>query len=72
MRKVFFLFCITLSIGIIHSDPCRSQETVHPKLVLPENLFDAEKVKEDAAIEHTFKILNRGNGPLEIRKVKPG
>ena len=72
MRKIFFLLCIALSMGLIHSDLCRSEETVHPKLILPEHLFDAEKVKEDAVIEHTFKILNRGKGPLEIRKVKPG
>ena len=72
MRKIFFLFCIALSLGMIHSDLCLSEETVHPKLVLSENLFDAQKVKEDAVIEHTFDILNRGKGPLEIRKVKPG
>jgi hypothetical protein len=29
-------------------------------------------VEEGKVVEHTFKVLNKGGHPLEIRKVNPG
>ena len=43
-----------------------------PKMVLKENVFDLQQVDEGAVIEHAFIVFNRGDQPLEIKKVKPG
>jgi len=43
-----------------------------PKIVLEELKFDFGEVREGEAVSHTFRVLNRGDQPLEIRKVKPG
>lgn len=43
-----------------------------PSLVLPERSFDFREVQEGNVVEHTFKVLNKGNEPLEIRNVNPG
>ncbi|MBW1896243.1 MAG: DUF1573 domain-containing protein [Deltaproteobacteria bacterium] len=34
--------------------------------------YEFEQVTEGAVVKHDFRVLNRGNAPLEIKKVKPG
>jgi hypothetical protein len=41
-------------------------------MVLPERSFDFRDVEEGKVVEHTFKVLNKGNQPLEITNVNPG
>jgi hypothetical protein len=41
-------------------------------MVLPERSFDFKEVEEGKVLEHSFKILNKGNQPLEIKNVNPG
>lgn len=43
-----------------------------PSIVLPERSFDFKEVEEGKTVEHSFKVLNKGNEVLEIRKVNPG
>jgi len=43
-----------------------------PSMVLPESSFDFGEVDEGRVVEHTFRVLNKGTQPLEIRKVNPG
>lgn len=43
-----------------------------PEMVLAEKIFQAKEVKEDEIIEHTFRVRNKGDSPLEIERVKPG
>jgi hypothetical protein len=40
--------------------------------VLPERSFDFKEVEEGRTVEHSFKVLNKGDEVLEIRKVNPG
>jgi hypothetical protein len=49
-----------------------AQATVGPKMVIKDKLFNAQQVKEGQVIVHDFKVLNTGDSPLEIKKVKPG
>jgi hypothetical protein len=41
-------------------------------MVLPERSFDFNEVEEGKTLEHAFKVLNKGDQPLEIRRVNPG
>jgi len=41
-------------------------------MVLPERFFDFKHVEEGKVVEHTFKVLNKGDQVLEIKKVNPG
>ncbi len=48
------------------------QEDRGPKIAVAEREFDFKEVKEGTTLEHTFKITNKGNEPLEIISVRPG
>ena len=45
---------------------------IGPKIFFEETVFDAKKIDEGSTIEHTFKVRNTGDQPLEIKQVKPG
>ena len=49
-----------------------AQEVIGPKMVIEEKSFDFKEVEQGRVIEHDFTVLNKGDQPLEIRKVKPG
>ncbi|MCD6225293.1 MAG: DUF1573 domain-containing protein, partial [Deltaproteobacteria bacterium] len=38
----------------------------------PEDSFDFGKAVEGIQITHDFKVLNRGNAPLVVKRVKTG
>lgn len=42
-----------------------------PKLVIKERSFDFKQVKEGNSVEHVFRVQNKGDQVLEIKKVKP-
>jgi hypothetical protein len=72
MKRLFTLalFCVLLSFASFSSSP--AQPPSGPSIVLPERSFDFREVKEGEAVEHTFRVLNKGNQPLEVKKVNPG
>jgi hypothetical protein len=41
-------------------------------MVIPEKSFNFKEVEEGKTVEHVFRILNRGDEPLEIKDVNPG
>lgn len=43
-----------------------------PRLVLEKQEFDFGEVKEGTEISHEFKVLNRGDSALVIKRVSPG
>lgn len=43
-----------------------------PSLVMEETAYDAGEVLDAAVIQHIFIVKNKGEGPLEILKVRPG
>jgi hypothetical protein len=49
-----------------------AQQTSGPKMVLPEELYNAEEVKQGDVVSHGFSVLNKGDQPLEIKRVQPG
>ncbi len=44
----------------------------HPKMDIPEGVFDAGDVWHGTVINHEFVIRNNGPGELKILKAKPG
>lgn len=42
-----------------------------PVININQKIFDFGTVKEGAVVEHTFRVLNKGDKPLQIKTVKP-
>jgi len=72
MNKVIYFVSLPIILIVLNYSAYGAQHIPGPRLVLEEKDFDAKEVKEKGFIEHTFKVLNTGDSPLEIKKVKPG
>jgi hypothetical protein len=72
MKRLFTLASlgVLLFFALFSSSP--AQTPSGPSMVLPERSFDFKDVEEGKVVEHAFKVLNKGNQPLEIRNVNPG
>ena len=72
MKRLFILasLCVVLCFALFSSSP--AQTPSGPSIVLPERSFDFKDVEEGKVVEHAFRVLNKGDQPLEIRKVNPG
>jgi len=62
--------CVLLCFALFSSSS--AQTPSGPSMVLPERSFDFREVEEGKVVEHTFKVLNKGDQVLEIKKVNPG
>jgi hypothetical protein len=47
-------------------------EEATPVIEVEEPTYDFQQVTEGEVVKHDFRVLNRGNAPLEIKSVKPG
>ena len=72
MRKHVFMAIILTSLIFLYAYSAPAQEIKAPKMVLEEQEFDFKEVKEGEVINHTFKVLNKGDETLKIIKVRPG
>jgi len=72
MIKRVLMAIILSSLVFLCAYSIPAQEVLGPKMVLKEREFDCGEVQEGKVIEHTFKVLNQGDEPLEIVGVKPG
>jgi len=43
-----------------------------PKAVFPITSFSFGDIKQGNPITHTFSVVNRGDAPLKIERVRPG
>ena len=66
------LFCMTILFLVMAGYPLISHGSSGPRLVIEAKEFDFKEVEEGKVITHTFKVLNKGGQPLEIRRVNPG
>lgn len=48
------------------------EEVSAPVIEVEEPTYDFQQVPQGEVVKHDFRVLNRGNAPLEISKVKPG
>lgn len=72
MKRFFILasFIVVFFFSLYSFSP--AQTPSGPSMVLPERSFDFQEVEEGKTVEHAFKVLNRGDQPLEITNVNPG
>jgi len=49
-----------------------NKESVYPDAFFPEKIFKFNNVVESTQVKHHFKLLNKGNAPLFVQKVKAG
>jgi len=72
MKRLFILasLYVLLCFALFSSSP--AQTPSGPSIVLPERSFDFKDVEEGKVVEHAFRVLNKGDQPLEIKKVNPG
>jgi hypothetical protein len=72
MKRLFTLasLVVLLFFALFSSSPAQSPSG--PSMVLSERSFDFKDVEEGKVVEHAFKVLNKGNQPLEIKNVNPG
>lgn len=73
LKKRMYLFVSLLVVSLMFGDlPVLAKVTVGSVIVMEEKSFDFKEVKEGEVIKHAFKVLNKGDQNLEIRKVRPG
>jgi len=73
VRLAYFLRTSLLVLLLLGSGCATSTKATvsGPHLVIKERSFDFEEVKEGDTVEHSFRVLNKGDQALEIKKVKP-
>ncbi len=64
------LLCV-VSIVPVRTSAQDTTSTAGPQLSITESVFNFGDVKESDILEHAFKIMNKGDQPLEIKDVKP-
>ena len=72
MRKTWFGIFLFVFFSLLISSVSLAKQLSGPKMIIIEKDFDFKEVDQGIVIKHTFKVLNKGDRPLEIRKVKPG
>jgi len=72
MKNYWLIGLICIGLFFFCGSSSLAQEAQGPEMVLKEQVFDFEEVKEGEIIEHTFQVLNRGDETLNIITVKPG
>jgi hypothetical protein len=72
MKKLRIGISLFTLCFIAHLSLAWAQEAAGPRIVIKEKAVDYPEVDEGKVLEHVFKVLNTGDQPLQIEKVKPG
>jgi hypothetical protein len=72
MKRFITIASLAVLLCVVFFTTSLAQTPSGPSMVLPERSFDFRDVEEGKIVEHTFKVLNKGNQPLEITNVNPG
>ena len=67
--KLFILFLLVL---VFYCPILAKENAKGPKIEFSNKTYKFNTVFEGTPIEHTFVFFNRGDQPLEIKKIKPG
>jgi hypothetical protein len=69
MKKLFYLTTFFL---VFAAHPLVSHGSSGPRIWIEAKEFDFREVEEGKVVTHTFKVLNKGDQTLEIKRVNPG
>ena len=72
MKRFIAIASLAVLLCVVLFTASPAQTPSGPSMVLPEKSFDFNQVEEGKVFEHAFKVLNKGNQPLEIKNVNPG
>lgn len=73
MIRISSLTLFIMLAAVILIKPCYGAEDVpEPVIELKNDTYHFGQVKEGEIVTHDFKLFNRGETVLEIKKVKPG
>lgn len=72
MRRHWLVKIGYIALLFLYASSSYGQEPLGPKMVIKELEFECGEVKTGEIIGHTFSVLNRGDAPLEIVRVRPG
>lgn len=67
LKTICLIFLVFALVVAVHAEVAVSG----PQIIIDERTFDFGAIKEGVSIEHSFKVLNKGDQVLEIEKVKP-
>lgn len=62
---------VILLVSVVWIVACAHALDLGPCITISKRSFDFKEVKEGATVEHAFRVLNKGDNALEIKKVKP-
>lgn len=68
MNRSCFLFVLLVMAFLAYSEVPASAA---PKIDVKEKVFNFGEMVEGQTVEHAYKVQNRGDQPLEIRRLKP-
>jgi hypothetical protein len=68
IRPAWILCAALLALPVFSQQAVADQG---PRIQLSERTFDCGTVEEGKALEHEFKVFNRGDQPLVIERVSP-
>ena len=63
--------CLLLMLWVQLIQAAGEKEAM-PVIEVDEPTYDFQQVTEGEVVKLDFRVLNRGNAPLEIKSVKPG
>jgi hypothetical protein len=72
MKKLWIGIFLFVLYFITHLSLGWAQQASGPRMVIKEKSVDYKEVNAGKKIEHVFKVLNQGDQPLVIQKVRPG
>jgi len=70
MKKLFYITAILFLA--ISAHPLVSHGSSGPRIWIEAKEFDFKEVEEGKVVTHAFKVLNKGDQTLEIKRVNPG
>jgi len=69
--KGILCLCTVLAVCVGLTLAAGGKETA-PVIEVEEPTYDFHQVTQGETVRHDFRVFNRGNKPLDIKKVKPG
>jgi hypothetical protein len=70
MKNKLYLISIMAFFILVIASVGLSEQKSGPKMFIEVNTFDAKEIKGGDYLEHSFKVYNKGDSPLEIIEVK--
>lgn len=68
----YFKISLLLAVFVIFSlNTALAETNAGPKIVFEQKNYDLGNIREGENIKHTFRVFNRGDKLLEIKRVSP-